>query len=85
MTAKEQGASALIAREVRAELGRQRLSLRQFATVVDKDKKWITRRLSTLETQITFDDIKIISDALGVPVVQFIGPWLKRAQQDLTK
>lgn len=69
-------ASGLIAAEVRAELGRQQLSMRKFADLLGVDKKWVTRRLSTLETPIALDDVETIARGLGVDPRQFLRAWL---------
>ena len=69
-------ASEIIAAEVRAELGRQRLSLRTFALMLGVDKKWVTRRLSTMDTAITLEDIELMARSLKVPADRFIRVWL---------
>ena len=69
-------ASEIIAAEVRAELGRQRLSMRQFAVMLGVDKKWVTRRLTSMETNIAVEDVELIARGLNVPVDRFIRVWL---------
>ncbi|HET6874659.1 MAG TPA: hypothetical protein VFH70_07765 [Acidimicrobiales bacterium] len=71
-TGRRHSASEAIAAEIRAELGRQRISLRAFALMLGVDKKWVTRRLSTYETLIAVDDIALMARALGRPPEQFL-------------
>lgn len=74
--APQESASALVAREIRAELGRQQMSNRRLAELIGRSAMWIHRRLSTGDTELTFNDAQLIAGALGVPVRQLLIPWL---------
>ncbi|MET9313797.1 helix-turn-helix transcriptional regulator [Kribbella sp. NPDC003505] len=77
--APREGASALIAREVRAELGRQQMSNRRLAAALGVSFMWVNRRISTGETDLTVDDTERIAAVLGVPLRQLLDPWLNYA------
>jgi transcriptional regulator with XRE-family HTH domain len=69
--------SRLIAREIRAELGRQQLSQRRLALALGTNYQWVQRRVSIgAEIELTFDDTQRIANALGVPVRQLLSGWL---------
>jgi transcriptional regulator with XRE-family HTH domain len=69
--------SRLIAREIRAELGRQQLSQRRLALQLGTNYQWVQRRVSIgAEIELTFDDVTRIAGALGVPVQQLLTAWL---------
>lgn len=70
--------SQLIAREIRAELGRQQLTARRFAMKLGVSYMWVTRRLNSGEVEMTFEDVDKIAAALGVPATRFISAWLPR-------
>lgn len=70
--------SQLIAREIRAELGRQQLTARRFAMKLGVSYMWVTRRLNSGEVEMTVEDIGRIADALGVSPARFISAWLPR-------
>lgn len=78
--APQESASALVAREIRAELGRQQMSNRKLAELIGRSAMWIHRRLSTGDTELTFDDAQLIAGALGVPVLQLLTPWLEHGE-----
>lgn len=69
--------SRLVAREIRAELGRQQLSQRRLALLMGATYQWVQRRLSIgAELELTVDDAQRIADALGVPVAQLLSGWV---------
>ncbi len=71
------GPSRLIAAEIRAELGRRQVSNRQLAQMIGGvSYAWVNRRISTGETDLTFEDTQLIADALGVPVERFLTGWI---------
>lgn len=82
--APQESASALVAREIRAELGRQQMSNRRLAELIGRSAMWIHRRLSTGDTELTFDDAQLIAGALGVPVRQLLNPWLEHGASSNT-
>lgn len=59
------------AREIRAEMGRQRRSANALATDLGVSDMYLSRRLSG---QVAFDlaDLPLVAAALGVPVAQFL-------------
>lgn len=79
VSAPRQGASELIAREIRAELGRQQVSNRRLAERLGVSFMWVNRRISTCDVKITVDEAEEIARALDVPVQQLIAPWLDSA------
>lgn len=70
--------SELIAREIRAELGRQQLSNRRLAVKLGVSFMWVSRRVNTGETDLTAEDVQRIADALGVPATRLLAGWLPR-------
>lgn len=70
--------SQLIAREIRAELGRQQLTARRFAMKLGVSYMWVTRRLNSGEVEMTVEDVQLMSEALGVPPERFVSAWLPR-------
>ena len=69
--------SRLVAREIRAELGRQQLSQRRLAVKMGNSYQWVQRRVSLGATLLlTVDDIQAIADALAVPPSRFLAGWL---------
>ena len=61
-----------IAREIRAELARQRLTHRELAERVGIQPSGISRRLDG-EIPLKVSEVEQIAAALGVPVTQFVG------------
>lgn len=61
------------ATNVRAELGRQRLSQRRLARAIGYSPAKLYRRLSG-EVRITLDELQLIADALQVPRKNLEGP-----------
>jgi transcriptional regulator with XRE-family HTH domain len=61
---------AAVAGEIRAELGRQRLTQIELAIRLGEKRSWVARRLIG-ETPITVTDLARIADALGVPASTF--------------
>lgn len=74
------GPSQLIAAEIRAELGRQQLSNRRLAMLIDGGVSyaWVNRRISLCDVDLTFEDVERIAKALGVNAERLMGPWLLR-------
>jgi transcriptional regulator with XRE-family HTH domain len=64
VTAAKQPPSRAVAAEFRAELARQRLSQRQFATKLGVPNGWVARRLTLFEAAITVDDAHLMAEAL---------------------
>ena len=78
-TAAQSGASRHVAAEVRAELARQRLSMRQFAYKMGVNHLWVSRRISTMQTELSPADIELIAGALSLPVWKLLPrEWLPR-------
>lgn len=70
-----------IAAEIRAELARQKLSIRQYATKMGVNHLWVNRRISTMKTGISPEDLEFLADGLGVPVWKLIPrEWLPGGQ-----
>jgi transcriptional regulator with XRE-family HTH domain len=59
--------------EIRAELGRQRLSGLELARRLGRTQSWIARRM-TCVVPMTLEDLEDIAEALGRPVAQFTAP-----------
>jgi len=57
--------SAQVAREIRAEMGRQRMSAAKLARQLGVSEAWTSRRLSGDQT-IDLNDLQRIADVLGV-------------------
>ena len=70
--------SALIAAEVRAELGRQQLSQRRFALMLGTPYSWVNRRIGAVDVPITAEDIERMAKALNVPAQRLMSSWLPR-------
>jgi transcriptional regulator with XRE-family HTH domain len=66
-------ADLTVAAEIRAELGRQRISQADLARRLGVSRPWVSRRLNG-DTALTIGDIATIADNLGVPVTHFVGP-----------
>jgi transcriptional regulator with XRE-family HTH domain len=62
-----------VVQEIRAEMGRQRLSGVQLASAIGRTQNWISSRL-TEKTPLSLADLEQIARGLRVPVVQFIEP-----------
>jgi transcriptional regulator with XRE-family HTH domain len=60
-----------VAAEVRAELGRQRVTGAELAKRLGVSGVWVSRRLSGHQS-LTTDDLEAISTALAVPVSAFL-------------
>jgi transcriptional regulator with XRE-family HTH domain len=72
-------ASELVAREVRAELGRQGLSMRAFADRLGVPQLWVQRRVSVKgTTELRLDEVAEMAKALDVPVERLLAAWLPR-------
>lgn len=62
-----------VAAEVRAEMGRQRLSQRQLAARLGWDPRMLSRRLNG-EVAFSTSDLDAISDALSIPLSTLTSP-----------
>ena len=60
-----------VAREVRAELGRQRMTQGALAAALGRSEAYTTRRLSG-EVAFKLDELEHVADILRVPVTGFI-------------
>lgn len=60
-----------VAAEVRAELGRQKMSIRELAAKLEQPRSNVSRRLNG-EQPLTIDDITAIARALGVPLAALL-------------
>lgn len=74
-TTRDRGEAAdlTVAAEIRAELGRQRLSQTDLARRLGVSRPWVSRRLSG-QTALSIADIARIADDLGVAVTHFVAP-----------
>lgn len=61
----------LTASNIRAELGRQRMSRTRFAEKLDKPLMWVSRRING-ETSISVADLRLIADTLDVPITDLL-------------
>jgi transcriptional regulator with XRE-family HTH domain len=61
-----------ITREIRAEMGRQRLTQREIAEQHGISRTQISRRFAGL-IEFKPSELEKIADYLGVPVTQFVG------------
>ncbi|MET8908352.1 helix-turn-helix transcriptional regulator [Micromonospora sp. NPDC004551] len=61
--------SEQVAREIRAEMGRQRMSAAKLARELGVSEAWTSRRLSGDQT-IDLHDLERIADVLGVTVIE---------------
>jgi transcriptional regulator with XRE-family HTH domain len=68
-----QAADLTVAAEIRAELGRQRLSQADLARRLGVSRPWVSRRLSG-QTALSIPDIARIAHELGVAVTPFVAP-----------
>lgn len=60
-----------VAREVRAELGRQRMTQGALAAALGRSEAYTTRRLSG-EVAFKLDELEHVAEILRVPVTDFI-------------
>jgi transcriptional regulator with XRE-family HTH domain len=74
--------SQLIAREIRAELGRQQMTNRRLAAKLGVSFMWVGRRISSCETPLTLEDVQLIATALDVPAGRFISAWLPQTDPE---
>jgi transcriptional regulator with XRE-family HTH domain len=70
---EQDGATELVAAEIRAEMARQRVSHADVAAKLGVSRPWLSRRLSG-DTSMSVDDVAKIAEALGVPLAQFTAP-----------
>lgn len=82
--APRERASELIAREIRAELGRQQMSYRRLAVALGVSFMWVNRRISTGQTDLSVEDTERIASALGVPLQQLLATWLEHGASSNT-
>lgn len=74
-TAETTGAKAdlVVAAEIRAELGRQRITQAALADKLGVSRPYLSRRLSG-ETPLSVGDVAAIAELLGVAVSTFTAP-----------
>lgn len=67
----------MVAREIRAELGRQQISQRRLALMTGTNYNWVNRRVAIdAPVEMTFEDVQKIAQALNVPVQRLVSAWL---------
>jgi transcriptional regulator with XRE-family HTH domain len=71
-----------VAREIRAELGRQQLSNRRLALMLGVSREWVNRRITTGATEITINDVQRFADVLHVPATRLLAGWLPRVDSN---
>jgi len=83
-TIPTQGATLLlsdqIAEEIRAELGRQRMSQRKLAAMLGVSPAWINFRLTGVQ-EIGLNDLARICAAINVPVTRIMAEALRTASR----
>jgi transcriptional regulator with XRE-family HTH domain len=67
--------------EIRAEMGRQRISQRQLAPKVGMAQGQLSQRLSGT-VPLRINELEVIAAVLGVPVSQFLNPQTGAAVRD---
>lgn len=70
-TGREATLSDLVADEIAAELGRQRMSQRQLAGKLGVSAPWVSDRLAG-KTSISLDDLAVIAAGLRRPITHFL-------------
>jgi transcriptional regulator with XRE-family HTH domain len=60
-----------VAAEIRAEMARQRLTLRELAETLGVSHTWVGNRLTSVQP-IDFVDVEKVAAALGVPVSRLL-------------
>jgi transcriptional regulator with XRE-family HTH domain len=71
MSSMSSETTAHVAGEVRAELARQRLAMREAARRLGVTSSWLHRRV-TGDTDFTVSELAELADLLGVPVEKFL-------------
>ena len=69
-----------LAAEIRAEMGKQKLSLKDLADKPGLTVATVSRKVSTEERTLNVDELESISHALGVPSWEF----MRRATKEKT-
>jgi len=62
-----------VAAEVRAEMGRQKLSQMGLAAALGASQAWLSRRLNGTVAFAT-DELERVAEVLGVPLGQLVSP-----------
>lgn len=71
--------SRFLASEIRAECGRQGLSVRELAQRVGVSHTWVARRIGlNAEVDITFEELARMTEALGVSAESLVTMLLPR-------
>lgn len=70
--ARQFSPSMQVAREIRAEIGRQQISVRQLSMRSGQSYEWWKRRITTGTVPMSLEDIEMIAAALDVPVVRLL-------------
>ncbi|MEW6961588.1 helix-turn-helix domain-containing protein [Trueperella pyogenes] len=65
--------------EIRAEMGRQRMSYARLARSTGQSRQSVQRKL-TAERAVSIGDLEIYSNALGVPAWKFLETAQKQQQ-----
>lgn len=63
-----------VANEIRAEMGRKRITIAALAKQMGEDEQRLRRRIGTVSNPVglRLDDVEAIADALDVPVAMLI-------------
>lgn len=64
-------ASGRIAAEIRAHMGRQKMSGRELARRLDRSPNWVSLKVGGLQ-RIDVDDLEAIAEVLGVKMVDLL-------------
>lgn len=71
--------SKLIAAEVRAEIARRGLTMRQFALANGLNEMWLNRRCGrNAKVDMTLEDVSLIAAAIGTTTERLLSTWLPR-------
>lgn len=63
--------AAEVGRNVRAEMGRKRISMTELARRTGVSRSTLTHQIDN--TRITVDNLQLIADALGTPTSKLLG------------
>lgn len=63
-----------VAREIRAEMARQRIGQKKLAAACGWPQNYLQRRLGPRPELISLDDLAVIAGWLQVPLVSLLGP-----------
>lgn len=74
--ARHSSPSVQVAREIRAEIGRQQTSVRQLSLRSGQSYEWWKRRITTSTVPMSLEDIEMVAAALDVPITRLLSAWL---------